>query len=48
MCCLFNIDLCASYTFKFHVYLCIETINNYETVSPIIIYQSAETTHVSL
>ena len=25
----------------------VETINNYETVSPIIIYQSAEKTHVS-
>ena len=48
-CCLFNyIDMCAGYTFKFHVYLYIETIDNYVTVSPTIIYQSAETTHVSL
>ena len=30
-----------------HMRIHIETIRNYETVSPIIIYQSAEKTHVS-
>ena len=36
---------------KLHLYLIllsVETITNYETISPTIIYQSAETTHVSL